>query len=188
MSKTADEFVVAGYGSVYVAPYGTALPNDIDAALNAAFQELGYSTEDGITFGHTVTVEDIMSWQSRDATRRITTGREFTIATELQQWNTDTFLTVFGGGTVTTTANGAKFVWLGDDEMPDEVSVILEFNDGTRNFRAVVARATVVDGAEIQLTRTTPGTLPLSMKALKPNTGVVAYLLTDDDTAFTAAS
>ena len=36
-------------GAVFSAPIGTALPTSTSAALNAAFANLGYVSEDGVT-------------------------------------------------------------------------------------------------------------------------------------------
>jgi hypothetical protein len=36
-------------GGLYVAPFGTVLPDDVDAPLDAAFKNLGYISADGVS-------------------------------------------------------------------------------------------------------------------------------------------
>lgn len=49
-------------GAIYVAPVGTTLPTDTSTALDAAFEALGYVSEDGVTNDNTPTVENIKAW------------------------------------------------------------------------------------------------------------------------------
>ena len=75
MAKDSDQIVVAASGSVYVAPVGTAVQTDPAQSLSATFRELGYVTEDGVTFADAPSVEAIMAWQKATPVRRIVTGR-----------------------------------------------------------------------------------------------------------------
>lgn len=49
-------------GAVYRAPAGTTLPTDASTALAAAFQELGFVSEDGVTNNNTPDTENIKGW------------------------------------------------------------------------------------------------------------------------------
>lgn len=49
-------------GAIFTAPVGTPLPTDTDSALNSAFKELGYCSEDGVTNSTDLTVEEIKAW------------------------------------------------------------------------------------------------------------------------------
>lgn len=182
MSQDSEEFVVAGNGGLFLAPVGTALPTNESTALNAAFHDCGFSTEDGVTFGVGLDFEEIMSWQSRDATRRLHTGREFTTQIELQQWNEGNLAAAFGGGTVSEVSSGHyRFDFLGDDDNVEEFAAIVKWVDGAKDYLLVMPRATANDGGEVNLNRTSAGTLPVSLKALKPDGGLkVAYILTND--------
>ena len=57
----ANELLVASSGSVYVAPVGTTLPTSATASLNAAFTELGYVTEDGVSLNVEPQIEEFMA-------------------------------------------------------------------------------------------------------------------------------
>lgn len=181
--QTAEELVVAGFGDVYVAPYGTALPPNTDerAALNAAYTKLGFVTEDGLTFSWAPTVEDYMAWQSRSAVRRELTTQEFTFTYALEQWNDDNMRLAFGGGEVSEVAPGVfRYDFLNDDDALEELTMVLDWNDGDNAFRLVVPRGNVTDTTEVQLQRGALATLPISFKALAPGAGAsTAYMLTN---------
>ena len=49
-------------GAVWVAPYGTDLPESANANLNAAFKGLGYNTEDGLTRSVEKDTETVKAW------------------------------------------------------------------------------------------------------------------------------
>ena len=49
-------------GAVYKAPLGTTLPTTASETLNAAFEAMGYISEDGVSNAATRTVEDIKDW------------------------------------------------------------------------------------------------------------------------------
>ena len=49
-------------GAIARAPLGTALPTDATTALNTAFKQLGYISEDGITNGNSPETDVIKAW------------------------------------------------------------------------------------------------------------------------------
>lgn len=49
-------------GAVFMAPLGTALPTTASAALDAAFEELGYVSEEGLTNSNSPSTENIREW------------------------------------------------------------------------------------------------------------------------------
>lgn len=188
MSKDSEEFVVAGNGGIYIAPVGTTLPANETVALHAAFTELGYATEDGVTVGASLNVEEIRSWQSATPTRRILTERDYTITAELQQWNELNFQTAFGGGEVSQiTAGHYRYSYPSDSDALGEHACIVDWVDGDKKYRQVFPRVSPSDGGEFNLNRTSLSTLQLSLMGLKPDNEDATYLLTNDP-AFAPAS
>lgn len=188
MSKDTTELVVAGSGSVYVAPYGTALPTQYNTALNAAFVDLGYTTEDGLTWGSTPTVEKFAAWQSRQPVRVALTALEQRLTASFQQWNERTIITAFGGGDFIQMAAGSfKYVPIDDDEQLDEVSIVAEWQDGDEDYRIVIPRAIVTESVEVSLNRTSLAVLPITFDVLKAS-GQDAWQLLTDGAQYNVAS
>lgn len=177
----ASNIVVAGGGSIAVAPVGTGLPSGAAGTLNTAFTELGYVSEDGVTFGGDVEVEDINSWQAFAPTRKIVTGRATTLSFELQEWTLQGVKLAFGGGTWTEPGAGTfKYEPPAPGDALAEYALVLSWQDGVESYRVIVPRG-VVDGAvETNLTRTGEARLPISFSALATDaTTRTWHLLTD---------
>src|SRR4051812_23276958 len=183
--NSSDELVVGNSGEVYVAPVGTALPTTPTASLNAAFIGLGYLTEDGVTLTTTPEVTDTNAWQSRQAVRREFTSQEFQAAFALMQWNEETVPLAFGGGAITNAGGVYKYTFPAAGDALDERSLVIDFQDGSRNGRVVIPRGNVTDSVETQFQRTNAAVLPITFKALQPTDGsAIGYILFDDATAF----
>lgn len=181
IQNDAQELVIAGTGAINLAPYGTALPSEYDDNLNAAFKPCGFTTEDGLGVTWTPTVQDFMSWQSRHPTRRELTAVELALSAQLQQWNEQNLVAVFGGGAVTDVAPGSyRYDFVADDEQLDEVSAVCDWQDGDRHYRLVVPRCNATEAVDVKLARADLALLPLGLKALGGAAQGIAYLLSDD--------
>jgi len=185
MPKDVDQIVVGANGTLSVAPEGTTLPDDIDEALDSAFIDLGYTSEDGATLTDAKTVESIPVWQLFYPARRIVTERDFTIGFVLRQWFRDSFALAFGGGTFSSTANGFKFA-PPDPEDLDVRAVVLAWADGDNNYRVTCAKMFVTDNVETNLVRSGAADLPISLGIIGSDTGDPWNFYTDDD-AFAAS-
>ena len=179
--KDPTELVVAANGEIYTAAVGTTLPTSPTAALNAAFVGAGYATEDGVTLRVTPDVAEFRGWQSPHPLRREVTTRDAEVSFGLLQWSEQTVPLAFGGGVVTSVTGGYRY------EIPDatseleERSMVVEWADGSKNYRLVLARGNTVEAVETNLQRTATSVLPITFRALAPEDGsVAAYILTND--------
>ena len=182
-----NEITVGANGRVLVAPVGTALPASISVAPDAAFIELGYLDEDGVTFTDGKTVEQIKVWQAFYAVRRIVTEKESMVAFNMSQWNEDNVIFAFGGGSVVADVPGSEFTY--SPPAPgtiDERVMLVEFNDGLKNYRFVIERGMVTDDVETQLTKGAEGKLPIVF-GVNGVDGSDAWKMQTDDPAFDPA-
>jgi hypothetical protein len=171
--KNADEITIAANGSISIAPVGTEVETDPEAALDAAFVELGYVTEDGVTFNAAPELLRILAWQASQPVRQSVTSRTTTVAYQLQQWNADSFPLAFGGGEWVQDGSGIwRFDPPGDeDDLPEYVQVV-DFADGDRKFRQASYRVNVTEGVETNLVRGGAAVLPITTEVLAAPEGV----------------
>lgn len=186
----AAETIIAGGGQVYSAAVGSTLPANAGATLSAAtWIGLGYHTEDGVSINKGLEITEHGAWQSKHPIRRERETEDFAVTFALQQWNENTVPLAFGGGTVSDLGSGQyKFVPPGDTDDLDERSLIVDLDDGSRRLRIVIPRGTVTDGVESQFSRGQMSALPVSFKALEPETGGDAWYFLTNDSAYAAGS
>lgn len=164
MPIDTNEIVVGSTGKIFVAPVGTVAPVDVATAWVAAWIDLGYATEDGVTISKTRDIEDIPAWQSFYPVRKIVTGENFTVSFSLMQWNENTIKLAFGGGTVTTTAGPpAHYLYTPPAAgVLDERALGVEWTDGTKIYRLACPKVILTDAVESNVTRTDAAALPLT--------------------------
>lgn len=111
-------------GAISVAPIGTTLPPDATTALDQAYVNLGYCTEDGLTNENTRSSTDIKAWGG-DIILSIqdekTDRFQFTLA---QSMNVDVLKQYFGAANVRGTLTDGISVDVNAKELEDEVWVI----------------------------------------------------------------
>lgn len=181
----ADSITVAGNGTVYVAPVGTTQPTTPTAAPSAAWLALGYVSEEGVTFTDTKEIEDINAWQSFYPVRKIVTAKDATLSFALREWDERTIPLAFGGGTIT--AAGA--VWRYEPPAPETLdlrAMMVDWQDGIKNFRLIIPRGLVTETVETNLTRTGAADLPITFAAIPASTTDDAYILLTDAIAFSS--
>jgi hypothetical protein len=181
MAKDPDEIVVGQNGEIYTAPTGTAAPTTEVSALNAAFVDLGYASEDGVTLSDGKTVENVGVWQSFYPARRIVTAREFNVTFALRQWNKDTVELAFGG-TVTEPSSGHfKFSPPAPEDL-DIRAVVVDWRDGDRNFRLYIPKAIITESVESNINRGSASDLPVTLSVLaEEGDGDPWNIFTDDE-------
>ena len=111
-------------GAVSVAPLGTVLPTDAKTALNEAFKNLGYISEDGLNNENSPESEKIKAW-----------GGEVVLATQtekpdtftyklIEALNTDVLKEVYGDKNVTGTLETGITIEATSDPAEPHVIVI----------------------------------------------------------------
>lgn len=152
-TRIAEEIVVAANGGVSIAPVGTTLPTTAAGALDAAFIDVGYISEDGVSFSPNVSTESIMAWQSFSPVRKVQTEQAFSIDFTMMQWNKVNMETAFGGGLFTNNGDGT---WEYLPPAPGEDAtraMVIDGIDGTRNYRIIIPRFSVEDLGDVTFAR-----------------------------------
>jgi hypothetical protein len=180
MALSSEDLVVAANGRVFVGPVTTSLPTNEASTLDGDFVDLGYLTDAGVTVSPSMSVESVQPWQSFYSVREIVTARELTVAFELLQFNADTTVLAFGGGTVTEETSGHYKMVPPSPEIVDRRTAVIDWQDGDKNYRLVIPVCMVSEGGEFTLSRTAPATLAVTLKALGENNEDPFVLYTDD--------
>lgn len=187
MAKETDEIVVGANGTVRVAPVGTAVPVGIAASYAGTWIDLGYTSEDGVTVRNSRTTVEIPVWQLMYAARRAVTGRDFTVAFVLRQWNESIVPFAFGGGSIATTAGPPAYYTYTppDPEDLDERALSVEWTDEAKTYRLHIPRGIVTENVETKIARANAADLPITFGVVGAD-GVTPWTLITNDPAFAA--
>ena len=90
-------------GGVHVAPIGTTLPTDATTALAAAFESLGYISEEGVTNSTTRETASIKEWGGADVLNPQTSFSSTYKMTFLDSADLNVLKAVFGASNVSGT-------------------------------------------------------------------------------------
>ena len=115
-------------GMFYHAPAGTALPATADAALSAAWEEVGYVSQDGLTVAVNATTEGIKDWANR-IVRMVVTDSDETAQASVITTTEETLATVLGEDNVSV-AGGTITAGLTLSTLPPEEAFLFRMKDG----------------------------------------------------------
>lgn len=132
----AANALVGVTGAVYKAPSGTTQPTDNTTALNVAYKDLGYVSDNGVTQKINTSTTQIKAWQNGDIVREVQTSHDLTYQFTLIETTSDTLKAFYGDANVT----GASPVW--DVAINGQQGFrgcwVLEMEDGTNPTVRVV--------------------------------------------------
>ena len=146
MALDAANVAVAVTGSVNYAVIATAIPNDAYEALNAAFKDVGYISEEGVTESHGTETNDIVAWQNGAVVRRVRTSHVLTYQFTMIETNPNSMALFYdsysaaGGTTGTATVTGVEH---------DEQRFVIDVVDGSDNIRIVIPNGQVTELGDV---------------------------------------
>lgn len=169
-------------GAVFWAPYADDLtmPTDATTALAAAFKQVGYISEDGVTNNIDKETESIKAWGG-DIVLVTQTGQEdkFTFKM-IEGLNDEVLKTIFGSDNVTVVAasgNDPKTISVAVNMADEEEGawVINMVTRGNNAKRIVIPRAMVTELGEIAYTDADAIGYEVTLTAMKDSSGNTHY-------------
>ncbi len=136
-------------GSVFVAPLGTAIPNDATTELDPAFKCLGYCSDDGLTNSNKFSTEKIKAWGG-DTVINSRTDQEDTFKFKLiESLNEDVLKTVYGASNVTGTLADGLSINVNASQSDDSVFVFETILKGGHLKRMVIPVGSISELGDI---------------------------------------
>lgn len=115
-------------GMFFHAPAGTPLPTTANAALGAAWKEVGYVSQDGLSVSVNVSTDSIKDWANR-IVRMVVTDSDETAQASIITTTQETLKTVLGEDNVSA-AGGTITAGLSLATLPPEEAFLFRMKDG----------------------------------------------------------
>lgn len=184
MTLNADNVRSALTGAVYVAPTGTTAPTTPTEAWDAAFVDLGYLSEDGVTENHDKDWNTIRAWQNRAIVRQLLTESEATFAFTMIETTRAGLEVYHAGSTVETDGTVHRLEVKEPTEQYQAWGI--DVIDGDDHIRIIIPDGTVSETGEIVYQAGEAIGYPVTITARADSDGVVAVKLSDS-TAWASA-
>lgn len=174
----SDQLVVGtAHGpGIYLADTGATPPADADAAWPAAWNSMGYATEDGVTLANSTDTEDINAWQALGALRTLITGRTVTVAMQLMQWNSQNLALYWDVDQPTIQADGTFKFDVRSDQAGRRHAIGVDVRDGDNVVRYVLPRVQLSDAGDMQFQRSAAALLDLTFTVLETDLVLVQVI------------
>lgn len=190
MALDAGDIRIAAMAHVYMAPVLTPFPAFDEDPDPADWTELGYVTTDGITIGVARDVQEIYAMQSLEPVRVVATKVPKTVKFAMMQEGQQQLAIALGGGTWTTTGTAPDLIYKyvpPDPSVLDERAIVVQYLDGTFEYRWNFKRAQNREGVEHKLVRDDAATFPVTMQVLAPLDESEAFYIESNDPALATA-
>ena len=137
-------------GGIFSAPLGTALPTDATTALNSAFKNLGFVSDDGVTNSDERSSDDIQAWGGSVVNSVQKEKKDTFKYTLIEALNIDVLKEVYGADNVTGTLETGITIKSNANELEPHSIVIDTVLKGNALKRIVLPNAKVTEVGEIK--------------------------------------
>lgn len=153
MANNNASYVSAGKpkvgGAIFVAPLGTTLPTDATSDLNAAFENVGYISEDGYTNSNSAETDAIKAWGGDNVYNTLTDKPDTFQWAMIEAGNKTVLKTVYGDDNVTGDLTTGLTVRANSQEAMEKAIVIDTVLRGNILKRTVIPRAQLTELGDI---------------------------------------
>ena len=162
-------------GAIFRAPLGTTLPTDAVTALDNAFVEMGYVSEDGVTNSNSPESDTVRAWGG-DVVLTLMEGREDTFQfTLIEAKNVEVLKAVFGEDNVSGTLATCISIQNTNEDLDDCVWVIdMILRDNTVK-RVVIPDGKVSEVGDITYSDSDAIGYEITLSAMPDEDGVLHY-------------
>lgn len=136
-------------GAISYAPVGTTLPTNATAALDEAFKNLGYISEDGLTNANSMETDEIKAWGGDIVANPQTAKPDTFTATFIEVLNIDVLKLVYGDANVSGTLADGIEVLASSAELGEVVMVVDMILKGNTLKRIVIPQAQITEIGDI---------------------------------------
>lgn len=156
-------------GMFFTAPAGTALPAYPSEELAADWKEVGYISQDGITWHHGRSAEALKDW-SNSIRRMLQSQDDKTVAGTIISTTKKVLETIFGAGNVTeveaTQEHGkVESVEVKEGVMSDEAAFLFLMKDGDDTFMLGTTKGFITNLDDISFAPGSPISWPATISA-----------------------
>jgi hypothetical protein len=151
---------------IYLAPAGTAGPEDTLEPWGEAWDVLGYLSDDGPTVGQATDSSDITPWQSVVPIRSVITSRGVTLQFTMWQLNAITLALYFDADVPEVGTDGEISMEVRSDAPQHIYAVGIDSRDAERVLRITFPRASLTTVGDMQIQRGAAIPLDVTLSAL----------------------
>src|SRR5262245_12658068 len=186
MTESSQNVQVAAGAFAGYAVAGTAKPTLPAGAIGttdpaAPWKDVGYVTEDGITYTRSRSTDNFGAWQSPSPIIVLLTELTDVFGFAIREWNQNAFAFVFGQGP----GSGAK-TWEPAKSQPANVALLLQWDWFGYGTQLYIPRGTIQGDTESVLARTAPADLAVEFISTPSGTEAI-WIFETNHPAFASA-
>lgn len=166
-------------GKVFVGPLGTTLPEDVTTPLNAAFESVGFISEDALIESLSITTERLRAWQRPVGLRTLTTEVEWTFQFGMLE-TSPLVLDLYYGGAETTVDAGVATTGILSWPTSTQRAMVVEIEDGDVITRYAIPVVEIGEREEVNHSNTEGTIWGVTVNVMGSDLDEMAFRYTND--------